>query len=352
MSSLPGVSIVVVGHNESQHLESCFNAINELEYPKEKIQVVFVDSNSSDKSIEIARKYSHKIVSIQSHWPTAGEAFNAGIRVSDYDYVHITAGDIQLNREYLRIAMQALVDRPDLSCVTGFFRESNHRGWNKVLSYRRLDGHELAEGYSLTPNGGTFRKTALLEVNGYDERVKKGQETELGLRFKEHGFKIWYLNICQGVHDFDISSFFDLVKRYVNDGKSSGHLFLLYLNDISQRTLNPFFKNVRRKLIMMFFYALTILLFIITGNCIFFTIPFLLYFAVLPLKIILKHRKKNSKYNLYLITNSLMGAANYYGIISFFIYYFLLKMKGINLLGPRLGLKISNSKVRNVSLIT
>ena len=96
-TELPKVSIVVVGHNEARNLHNCFAAIKNMDYPNDKLEVIFVDSNSNDNSVEIAKKYTNKVFLEKSYWSTAGEAFNRGIVESSSDFVHITGGDIQLH---------------------------------------------------------------------------------------------------------------------------------------------------------------------------------------------------------------------------------------------------------------
>ena len=55
---LPAVSVVIAAKNEETDLPKCIAALEKLEYPKEKLEVVLVDDDSSDATGEIIRQAS------------------------------------------------------------------------------------------------------------------------------------------------------------------------------------------------------------------------------------------------------------------------------------------------------
>lgn len=339
VEDLPSVSIVVVGRDEASNLDSCFSAIRNLNYPQEKIELLYVDSQSKDNSIEIARNYTNKIFQETSKWPTAGQAFNKGIIESSHSFIHITAGDIQLHPEYLRRAIEILINKEDIHCVTGYFTEKTKTRWNKILAYRREDDIEADDHYVLAPNGGTFKKNALLTVNGYDERIKKGQETELGIRFKRAGFKIWYLHIPQGVHDFELNNIFDMIKRSYDDGYSLGHLFLLSVYEKNNTNFVSFRRSATRNLIFNGFMLLILTFMTYMGGVQYTLLWFLIYLGFHSLKIFIKQENRTRNYKIYLLVISYFSIFTFFGILAFFSYYLMLRANGTTLLHSRIGLQ-------------
>lgn len=338
-NTFPRVSIVIVGQNEGRNLHDCFSAIQMMNYPKDKLEIIYVDSYSKDNSVEIAFMYTEKVYQERSIWPTAGEAFNRGILEATAEIVHITAGDIQLHPEYLKKAVETLQKMDNIQAVTGYFYEKNPKGWNKIISYRREEDTVKSDHFVDSPNGGTFRKKALIAVNGYDERIKKGQETDLGKRFKEMGYKIWYMNIPQGVHDFELNSFKDMVSRTYNLGFSLGHLFLLSYFEKNNENLKQF-KNSAIKSILINGFLLTLLfLMIILGGPIFSAYWIILYFTYHTVRVLFKQKKKTPKHKIYYLITGYFWIWSFIGIIGFFMYYFRLKIKKENLMRPKIGLK-------------
>lgn len=344
----PYVSIVLIGHNEGKTLSKSFEAIQHLEYPKDKLQIIFVDSNSTDNSIDIAQEYADKIISIKSFWPTAGEAFNVGIQRADYDFVHITAGDIFLNKDYLKKAIKTLQIREELGVVTGFFVEENETGWNKVIGFRREEDVQEVDHYVNTPNGGTFRRQVFIDVNGYDERIKKGQETEIGYRIKLKGHNIWHINTQQGVHNFDLRNVFGVISRYFVNGVSLGYILLLPPKERDNRIVKGFYTNAIKRLLMLIFYILMLALSISFKSYVFLILGLATYFLILPLRIIINNRKETKNYTKYQVTNSLFVAFTFMGILSFLFTYLILRLRGITIIEERKGLGIETSNMRTI----
>lgn len=59
---LPSIGISMVSYNDELIIKDCLESIAKQDYPKEKIQIVFVDGGSTDKTLEIIRKYGAKLI--------------------------------------------------------------------------------------------------------------------------------------------------------------------------------------------------------------------------------------------------------------------------------------------------
>ncbi len=57
MTEKPSISISIIGHNEAENLRQCFESIQWAD------EIVFVDCDSEDDSVEIAKKYTDKVFS-------------------------------------------------------------------------------------------------------------------------------------------------------------------------------------------------------------------------------------------------------------------------------------------------
>ena len=56
MSFLPSATVVVLNFNGIEHLERCFDSLTRLDYPREKLRVLFADNDSTDGSVDFVRQ--------------------------------------------------------------------------------------------------------------------------------------------------------------------------------------------------------------------------------------------------------------------------------------------------------
>jgi glycosyltransferase involved in cell wall biosynthesis len=78
------ISIVIRNKNEATSLENTLFILTKM-YKSEFEEIIIVDNNSTDNSLEIAKEYNCKIVTIVDF--TYGKATNLGIKTSTQDYV-------------------------------------------------------------------------------------------------------------------------------------------------------------------------------------------------------------------------------------------------------------------------
>ena len=45
------VSVVIPVYNEERHIKKCINSLLQQDYPLEKVEFIFVDGNSTDKTV-------------------------------------------------------------------------------------------------------------------------------------------------------------------------------------------------------------------------------------------------------------------------------------------------------------
>lgn len=211
-----GVSIVVIGYNEAENLDNTFQAIQSMNYPLDLLEVIYVDSGSKDNSLAIAKKYTDKVF-VEDKFPSSGRNRNRGLMEASFDIVHFIDGDMSIDPDYLAAAVPLFKEK-EVQAVLGQVDEQNPGLLNRVAA---LENSKKIEGYTqYTATGATYVKKALIAINGYDERIKRGQETELGERFIADGNKIWCMAQKMGSHNFEINSPLDFVRRYRNDAVS------------------------------------------------------------------------------------------------------------------------------------
>ena len=212
---------VVIGRNEGTRLARCLASVL-----RERPDVVYVDSGSSDDSVQIARSVGVEVVGLTDETPfTAARARNAGFRrlreiAPTVDYVQFLDGDTELYAGWLDQASAFLDAKADVAVVSGRLRE-RHPG---VSVYNRLCDIEwdtpIGEASACGGNA-LVRAKAFEAAGGFRESLMAGEEPELCLRLRSAGWRIWRLDADMATHDADIRRFSQWWSRSVR----AGHAF-------------------------------------------------------------------------------------------------------------------------------
>lgn len=216
--SATNLGIVVIGRNEGERLRSCLDSITDF-----AVNIVYVDSGSTDDSVALAHDYNAQLVNLDLSIPfTAARARNAGFkRVKEVnpqlDYIQFIDGDCILDSDWLVSAVEFLRSNNDVAIVCGRRRER----FPKASPYNYLCDLEwdtpVGEAKAC---GGDFlsRTEAFQEVNGFNDALIAGEEPDLCFRLRQSGWRIWRLDHEMTLHDADMHQFSQWWRRMKRAG--------------------------------------------------------------------------------------------------------------------------------------
>ena len=193
--------IVIIGRNEGERLTRCLQSV------KTFLQtIVYVDSGSTDNSVEMATAMGVDVVKLDMHIPfTAARARNAGFQrlrsISDrLRYIQFVDGDCEIIEGWLSTATDFLDLQPTIGVVCGRLRERHPERsiYNLMcdLEWNRPSGETDA-------CGGIFMVRADLfeTLDGFRDDLVAGEEPELCRRVRNRGWKVWRLDQPMAWHD-------------------------------------------------------------------------------------------------------------------------------------------------------
>lgn len=210
-------AVVVIGRNEGERLVRCLGSVAALRAPRElKLQcVVYVDSNSSDNSLEAAQAMGAHTLALKDGPWTAARARNAGWRAAvaecsaeaiELDWILFLDGDTRVDPEFVCAARLVAADDDTIASITGQRREANPRQsiYTRVLD---LDWGS-PPGEAAFFGGDTFlRLAALAATDGFDDRLIAGEEPELSRRMRALGWRHQSIAVPMTTHDLAIRRF-------------------------------------------------------------------------------------------------------------------------------------------------
>ena len=187
------------------------------------LPVVYVDSNSTDSSVDMARSLGAEVVELDPSGPIGvPRAQNEGFqRLTQIDpeirYVQFVDGDCEIVNGWLDQAIQVLEERPEVGLVTGRRRER----FPDASIYNRLADLEWDTPVGETKGShGDFmvRATAFREIGGFDVAVLVSEDYELCLRLRKVGWILLRIDAEITVHDMAMTHFGQWWWRTVRSG--------------------------------------------------------------------------------------------------------------------------------------
>lgn len=104
------VSIIIRTLNEGKYLEELLRAIDTQEKNGFLVEVVIVDSGSTDKTLDIANKYKARVTYINKKYFTFGRSLNIGCKFANGKYLVFISGHcIPFNKSWLQELVDPLI---------------------------------------------------------------------------------------------------------------------------------------------------------------------------------------------------------------------------------------------------
>lgn len=111
----PVISVIIPCYNSENRLPECIDSIFMQDYPRDKIEIIIVDDDSTDKTVELAKKYNCKVVKNGTHNIERGKSI--GVEHSTGEYIFLIDDDNRLpHSHWLRTLVETVIRE---KCVGG-----------------------------------------------------------------------------------------------------------------------------------------------------------------------------------------------------------------------------------------
>jgi len=309
------IGAVVIGRNEGERLVSCLTSL------KSKLDdVVYVDSGSTDKSIQNAANLAVQVVTLDLSIPfTAARARNEGAREllninPDLTYIQFVDGDCEVQNNWLTEAEVFLDSHNEYAVVCGRRRERFPH--NSIFNTLCDIEWATSIGEALSCGGDSLiRVTAFKEIDGFTSALIAGEEPEMCFRLRMKDWKIYRLNTEMTLHDAAMTRINQWWKRAERAGYAYANGF-----DLHGKSAEKFKK---KEVVSIIFWAMVLPILLLTMSI---QLPLLLgLFMVYPAQILKVSIQDTRRFNrvyghsfIYAFSSVMAKFPQSFGIVKFY----------------------------------
>ena len=199
------ISIIIAAYNEEKTIGPCLDSLKVLTYDYSNLEIIVVNNNSTDRTVEIVKNYPVKLVHETVSGP--GYARNRGIQEAQYDIVVFIDSDVVVSSNWL------------ISLTNPFKNSSIGAVGGRILPIKKTIvsdylGHSLFGKYrrDIKPKYETAFPSCNLAVR--KELVKEGFDTTLPIysedldlttRIINQGYEIYYEPAALVYHEHPVT---------------------------------------------------------------------------------------------------------------------------------------------------
>lgn len=244
----PAVSVILPILNEERDLRDCISAILQQKYDG-KLEVILALGPSTDNTNQIANSLAQadsRIKLVNNPTGKTAAALNLAIAAASSEIICRIDGHAEISDTYIKTAVEIMMQTGAVN-VGGLMNASADRGFQSVVATAMRS--RIGVGSSKFHTGGeagpadtvylgTFKKSAILQAGGFDEKYIRAQDWELNHRLRLNGGVIWFdprLVVTYRPRD----TFRKLAKQYFEYGRWRRAVSREHKGTVNYRYLAP-----------------------------------------------------------------------------------------------------------------
>jgi glycosyltransferase involved in cell wall biosynthesis len=221
LNKLPKISVIVPVKNEGGKIENCLGSIFKQTF--ESFEVIVVDGNSTDDTVENSKKYPVRV--FYENYHTRAGACQVGVENAVGEFIAFTDADCTVKNNWLENLIKGFDD--DIVGVGGGIQNIGTGIWKESISL--AVGTFLGSAFSVQGRlykdkryvqsisgcNSIYRKKDLLNIGGFDVNLPTAEDTELNNRLLKNG-KLLYVpdTIVLHNHNRGLKEFAKRMQQY------------------------------------------------------------------------------------------------------------------------------------------
>ncbi|MCD4683514.1 MAG: glycosyltransferase family 2 protein [Bacteroidales bacterium] len=201
------VSVIIPCRNEENYISDCLNSFVKSNYPKDNLEVLVVDGESTDQTIAIVNNYSNKypfVRLINNEKIITPIALNLGVKNACNNYILIASAHSEFPQDYISILINRLKEL-NADGIGGQLITDVKNKTKKSLSIIKVLSNRFGVGNSLFRIGvdiptrvdtvpfGLYKKELFMDIGLYNEKLIRNHDIEWSKRLIRTDKKIFLI---------------------------------------------------------------------------------------------------------------------------------------------------------------
>jgi len=196
----PACSLVIRAYNEGKFIGQLLTGI--LHQTVHPVQIILVDSGSTDDTVEVAQAYPVEIVHIQPQEFTFGRSLNLGIEKAESDLVVIASAHVYpVYPDWLERLLEPFrSERIGLTYGKQRGAETTRFSEHQIFQTWFPDQSPARQKHPFCNNANAAIRRRLWEINPYDAKLSGLEDLAWARWMQEQGYEIAYTPEAEVVH--------------------------------------------------------------------------------------------------------------------------------------------------------
>ncbi len=203
LANHPFISVIIPVYNEEKYIKDCLDSVFSTDYPADLFEVIVIDGNSKDKTIEIVSSYK-KVRLFSNPKKIVPISMNLGIKNAIGEYIIRLDAHAAYPVNYFSALIQNS-QHLNADNVGAIWKTDVKNKTPTSLAIKEVLSNKYGVGNALFRIGvdkitevdtvpfGCYRKDVFSRFGFYDERLVRNQDIELNKRIKAQGGKIYLI---------------------------------------------------------------------------------------------------------------------------------------------------------------
>lgn len=193
-------SIVIRAYNEANHIGRLLEGIRQQTV--RDVEIVLVDSGSTDRTVEVAGSFGARVVHIPSAEFTFGRSLNRGLQAATGPLIVIASAHVYpVYPDWLETLLRPFEDER-VALTYGKQRGPATANFSEQQIYHQWypDASQARQATAFCNNANAAIRRRLWEENPYDETLTGLEDLAWGKWAREQGYEIAYVAEAEVIH--------------------------------------------------------------------------------------------------------------------------------------------------------